>query len=143
MHKRGLTLRDTLCALCGREKESTSHILVSCKVSTTVWNLCNNWLGISSVNHNELANHFEQFSYICFNKEGNSLWKSLWVYVIWCIWTHKNKVIFNQAKINAVEILIMTQVQSWAWMSHKVRKVKFFFSDWILCPLTFINMVTK
>ena len=61
LHKRGLTLRDTLYALCGREEESTSHILVSCKVSTTVWNLCNNWLGISLVNHNELINHFEQF----------------------------------------------------------------------------------
>ena len=140
LHKRGLTLRDTLYALCGREEESTSHILVSCKVSTTVWNLCNNWLGISLVNHNELINHFEQFWCICFNKEGNRLWKSLWVSVIWCIW---NRVIFNQVKIDAVEILTMAQVQSWAWMRHKVRKVKFSFSDWILFPLICINMVTK
>ena len=96
--------------LCGREEESTSHILVSCKVSTTIWNLCNNWLGISSVNHNELVNHFEHFSCICFNKEGNKLCKSLWVFVIWCIWKHRNRVIFNQAKIGAVEILTMAQV---------------------------------
>jgi len=62
LHKRGATLEDTLCVLCGREEESTSHILVLCKVSIKVWNMCFRWMRISSVNHNELIHHFEQFS---------------------------------------------------------------------------------
>jgi len=95
------------------------------------------------VSQNELINHFEQFSCICFNKEGNRLWKSLWVLVIWCIWKHRNKVIFNQAKIDVEEIVTLAQVQSWAWMKHKVKNVKFSFSDWILSPLACINMATK
>jgi len=90
---------------------------------------------ISSMNHNELVNHFEQFVSICFDNEGNRLRKSLCVSMIWCSWKHKNKTIFNQAKIDAEEILTKAQVQSWAWMKHKVRKVKFSFSDWILSPL--------
>ena len=143
LHKRGEILGDTLCVLCGREEESTSHILVSCKVSIKVWNMCFGWIGISSVNHNDLIHHFEQFSCICFNQEGNKLWKSLWVSVVWCIWKFRNKVIFNQAKIDDEEIFTMAQVQSWVWMKHKVRKVKFSFSDWMLSPLTCINMVTK
>jgi len=135
----GAILGDTLCVLCGREEESTSHILVSSKVSIKVWNMCFSWIGISSVNHNDLIHHFEQFSCICFNQEGNKLWKSLWVSVVWCIWKFRNKVTFNHAK----EIFTMAQVQSWVWMKHKVRKVKFFFSDWMLFPLTCINMATK
>jgi len=75
-------------------------------------------------------------------KKGNRLWKSLWVSVIWCIWKHRNKALFNQTKIDAEEILTMTQIQSWAWMKQKVRKVKFSFSDWILSLLTWINMAT-
>jgi len=132
---------DTLCVSCGREEETTSHILVSCKESNKVWNMCLSWMGISSVNHNELICHFEQFSCICLNQEGNRLWKSLWV--VWCIWKHRNRVIFNQVKVDAEEIFIMAQVQSWVWMKHKERKVNFSFSDWILSPLTSINMVTK
>ena len=125
----GVILRDTLRTLCGREEESTSHILISCKVSFVVWNMCNRWLEISLVYHNELINHFEQFFCICFNKEGNSFRKSLWVSMLWCIWKHKNMAIFNQAKIDAEEILTMAQIQSWAWMKHKVRKAKFSLFD--------------
>jgi len=43
--------------------------------------------------------------------------------------------IFNQAKVEAEEILSMAQVQSWAWMKHKVRNVIFSFSDWLVSPL--------
>lgn len=127
LHKRGVTSGDTLCVFCGREEETTSHILVSWKESIKVWNMCFSWMGISSVNHNELIYHFEQFSCICLNQEGNRLWKSLWVSVLWCIWKHRNKVIFNQAKIDAEKIFTLAQVQSWVWMKHKERKVKFFF----------------
>ena len=143
LHKRGVLLGDTICVLCGREEDSTSHILVTCDVSTKVWNMCFNWTGISSVDHNDLIHHFEQFSCMCFNQEGDGLWKSLWVSVVWCILKHRNKVIFNQTKIDAEEIFTMAQLQTWVWMKHKERKVKFSFSDWILSPLTCINMATK
>jgi len=59
LHKRGVMVGDTLCVFCGKEEESTSHNLVSCKVSIEVWNMCFSWLGINSVSHNELINHFE------------------------------------------------------------------------------------
>jgi len=68
LHKRGVTLGDTLCVLCGREEETTTHILLLCRESSKVWNMCFSWMGISSVNHNELNYHFEQFSCICFNQ---------------------------------------------------------------------------
>ena len=57
--------------------------------------------------------------------------------MIWCIWKRRNKVIFNQTKIDAEKILTMAQVQSWAWVKHKVRNAKFSFFDWILSPLNF------
>jgi len=112
LQRRGVAMGDNLCVLCGKEEETTSHILVSCEVSTKVWNMCFSWLGICSVNHNDLICHFEQFSCICLNQEGNRLWKSLWVSVVWCIWKHRNMVIFNQAKVDAEEILTLAQVQS-------------------------------
>ena len=30
LYKMGVSLGDTLCVLCGREEETTSHILISC-----------------------------------------------------------------------------------------------------------------
>jgi len=82
LQRRGVATGDNLCVLCGKEEETTSHILVSCEESSKVWNMCFSWLGIYSVNNNELICHFEQFSCICLNQEGNRLWKSLWVSVV-------------------------------------------------------------
>ena len=82
LQRRGVAMEDTLCVLCGKEEETTSHILVLCEESIKVWNLCLSWLGISSVNHNDLICHFEQFSCLCLNQEGNRLWKSMWVSVV-------------------------------------------------------------
>jgi len=96
--RRGVAMEDTLCVLCRKEEETTSHILVLCEESIKVWNFCLSWLGISSVNHNDLICHFEQFSCLCLNQEGNRLWKSMWVSVVWCIWKHRNRVIFNQGR---------------------------------------------
>jgi len=129
--------------LYAKRKRRQPHILLSCRESSKVWNMCFSWMGISSVNHNELYHHFEQFSSICFNKEGNRLWKSLWVSIVWSIWKHRNRVTFNQAKVDAEEIFTMAQIQSWVWMKHKDKKVTFSFSDRILSPLTCVNMVTR
>ena len=79
------------------------------------------------MHHSVLTNHFEEFPCLFFNKEANSLWKRLWVLVLWFIWKHRNNVIFNQTKMDAKEILTMAQIQYWAWMKHKVRKVNFSF----------------
>jgi len=36
LHKRGVSLGDTLCVLCGREEETVVHILLSCRESIKV-----------------------------------------------------------------------------------------------------------
>jgi len=56
--------------------------------------------------------HFEQFHCTWFSKEGNKSWKDMWVSIIWCIWKHRNEIVFNQAKVDASEIFSMVQVQS-------------------------------
>ena len=128
---RGVQLGDTLCTLCGRKEETTSDILISCNISNVVWNMWYKWFGVSFVNQNDMINNFDHFSCMCCNKEGNRLWKYVWASIIWCIWKHRNSLVFNQDRINAVEILTMAQVQSWAWLKHKVNKANFSYWAWI------------
>jgi len=87
------------------------------------------------VNHNTFLNHFDHFHYLSFNKEGNILWKIMWVSSIWFIWKHINKLVFNQAKVDAEEILTLAQVQSWTWMKDKVKSINFSYFDWIQCHI--------
>jgi len=58
---RSIHVVDSLCVLCGSEEETTSHLLISCPIVIDVWNLCHNCIGVSSVNHFDMNEHFEQF----------------------------------------------------------------------------------
>ena len=141
--RRSIHLVDSLCVLCGSEEETTSHLLISCPIVNAVRNSYSKWIGVSFVNHFALKEHFEQFNCTWFSKEGNKLWKRVWVSIIWCIWKHRNEIVFNQAKVDASEIFSLVQVQSWAWLKNKLPRVSFSFSDWVKSLTTCINMETK
>jgi len=59
--RRSVHVVDSLCVLCGSEEETISHLLISCLITNSVWNLCHNWIGVSFVNHFAMKEHFEQF----------------------------------------------------------------------------------
>ena len=71
------------------------------------------------------------------------MWKWVWVFIIWCLWKHRNEIVFNQAKVDASEIFSLVQVQSWNWLKNKVLRVYFSFSDWVQSSTTCIIMTAK
>jgi len=69
LSRRGLQLAETSCVLCRFEEENTTHLFLKCKIANMVWNFCNKWVGISSVQHNQLNMHFQHFSLMALNKK--------------------------------------------------------------------------
>jgi len=56
--RRGVTVTSNLCPLCKKVEETVQHILTSCEVGHKVWDKYNRWLGVSSVRHNNIVDHF-------------------------------------------------------------------------------------
>jgi len=50
--------------------------------------------------------------------------------IIWGIWNHRNRIIFNNGVVNPIEIFAMAQVKVWAWITYKFPKSNFSYSDW-------------
>jgi len=67
---RGVLLNNYDCALCGDQEESISHLFFSCKVANKVWNLCNRWVGVLSVQHNQAQENFQQFHLLSLTAKG-------------------------------------------------------------------------
>jgi len=49
LKRRGIGVESNLCYLCRVSEESTNHLFFGCKFAWLVWNLCYDWLGVSSV----------------------------------------------------------------------------------------------
>jgi len=125
---RGVQLQHNLCELCQASAESADHLFSSCRVAQKVWNLCDNWLEVSSVHHFKAKENFKHFSIINLNTRQNSIWRGMWLAIVEEIWKHRNGVI---RKVDPDEIFGLTQVTVWVWMKHKIPSVNFSYSDWV------------
>jgi len=65
----------------------------------------------------------------------------MWVVIVWSIWIHRNNIIFRSKVKDVEEIFNLAQVKTWTWITNKVPKTSFFYSDWCLCSITCIKFV--
>ena len=79
MRRRRVKLTDVSCIFCGLEEETNTHLFLTCNVTIKIWNMCNRWVEVSAVHHNQLKAHFQQFEVMTLNNKGNKLWKGVQV----------------------------------------------------------------
>ena len=141
--RRGISVASSFCGLCGEEEETTSHLFCTCKVVWLVWSKCSEWLGVASTEHCDPKMHFSNFKISGMSKRVNQILGCVWVAVVADLWKHRNKSIFNSDRVNHIEIFIMVQVKVWSWVSFKVRRVSFSYSDWCLESLVCMISIRK
>ena len=94
LSRRWVMMESTLCAMCQLKEESCQHIFLECKYAHWVWSLCFKWIGISSIQQNDLNLHFMSFYLSNASKKQNLVWKGVWASVIRCIWDQRNLIVF-------------------------------------------------
>ena len=89
------------------------------------------WLGRTFVHCVNVIQHFEQFGLLEVNCLANNIWKCMWI-AIWGIWNHINRIVFNSAVVDPIEIFIVAQVKAWEWVSYNPPKSCFSYSNWCI-----------
>ena len=132
--RRGLVVNSSLCVLCKAAEESTQHIFINSIFAQRVWFLCFRWIGILSVQHKEIINHFESFHLIHLSIKQNQVWKGLWIVIVRSIWDQRNLVVFKQGIPDAEEIFHSAQLSTWLCLKYGAGSTSSSFSDWMLNP---------
>ena len=118
-----------VCVMYGKYEESMGHLFFNCPFAQRIWNLCNNWIGITRVHHILAKNHFHQFCILRLSKKGNSIWKCIWVAIVWTIWMHRNGIIFRSKVKDGDEVFNLAEAKAWMWITNKVSNARFTYSD--------------
>jgi len=71
---RGIQLQNNLCETCLASEENAKHLFFSCSASQKVWNMCDRWIGVSSVHHINARNNFQHFHLVNLNRRQNKIW---------------------------------------------------------------------
>ncbi|XP_058753771.1 uncharacterized protein LOC131626956 [Vicia villosa] len=98
---RGVTNLTSLdCPFCSNHPESSEHLFFQCQISKAVWDRIYSWLG------NDLEFTLEEFkSFGCIQEKARKTntrvkLNSIWLALIWCIWTMRNAIIFYNASFS-------------------------------------------
>jgi len=55
-------------------------------MSQKVWKMCDSWIGVGSVHHNQARIHFQHIHMSNLNTRQNIVWKGMWLAIVGEIW---------------------------------------------------------
>jgi len=135
LEKRQIVLLSIQCPLCNSTEKTVQHVLFECVVTQKVCDNCDRWIDIHSVRPNFAASHFMSFNLIRCRKKVNSMWRGMWVAIVWELWKHRNNVVFNDRVVDDSEIFVLAQLRGWSWTKFKPNGVSVLFQIGVnLCP---------
>jgi len=143
LFRRGVTLPNpaTLCSFPQEEEESEDHLLFACPFAFSIWQKIHCWMGIQTAQNSSCHGHFTQFINLGNERKIRSIHIAIWFATLWCLWTHRNAIIFRseQLCINSVfEVIIST---AWSWLRFRLKGFYFSFCDWYRNPSTCISLI--
>ncbi|XP_024628914.1 uncharacterized protein [Medicago truncatula] len=115
-----LSSTDMACALGCVCNETVNHLFLQCTLSTDLWAVICNWLGISFVLDGELRHHFQQFTKMAGMPIYSHLFFTIiWFVTIWVIWKEMNNRIFNGTVSNNFTLKEKVKLHSFLWLKSK------------------------
>jgi len=126
-----------LCPLCTKEVKTIQHLLITCEVTQRLWVKCDKWLAISSVRKIEVDSNFWGLSLSIFSAKANKVWKGMWLALAKGIWNHRNRLIFNNGKVDEVEIFALAEMNAWPGLSLVELECKGHFQNGSWTHLTY------
>ncbi|XP_058783599.1 uncharacterized protein LOC131658308 [Vicia villosa] len=107
---------DFRCVFCSVAEESVNHIFMDCSFSIRVWAKIFLWVGGDSGLGGDLASSLN--SWILDNRRKRfrkEVSGRIWLAVLWCIWNHRNDIIFNEAKPCVSDLVWNIKLKVWKW----------------------------
>lgn len=130
---------DLVCPFCSHDIETTSHILISCPISSQIWFGISRWRGILTVFPATPREHMMQFPSLGRSKAQRLGELTIWMATIWCIWLMRNSILFNGAALDVEQVVEKSQFKAWQWVRTKVNGFSYSWFEWKSNPALCID----
>jgi hypothetical protein len=124
------------CVLGCGQVEDAQHLFLSCSCFGSLWPLVRSWIGFDGVDHQDISDHFIQFThYTGVMKSRRSFLQLIWLLTVWIIWNERNARVFKQKESSVDRLLDKVKYYSLWWL--KAKKACFVFGDhmWWSSPM--------
>jgi hypothetical protein len=94
--------------------ESTQHLFMPCSIFGSLWPVIRSWIGLSSVDPQNMSNHFLQFT---FSSSGiraqRSFLQLIRLLCVWVIWNERNQRLFRNSELSITQMLEKVKLYSY------------------------------
>jgi hypothetical protein len=122
------------CVFCQRSDESTTHLLLHCSFTSSVWYAVFSWLGVASILPPDLSTGFAVMADMGGSKRRKSALLLLWQVTIWVIWRFRNDRLFNNKDVSAIEVVDSIKQLAWRWYLGRIAKQPCLLYEWLQEP---------
>lgn len=127
--------RESSCSFCFRGVESCKHMFFDCNFSSNIWRGIWTWIGIQGPLETDSFISFLKFGELNRRKKLKEGKYIIWLVIVWCIWLHRNKIIFEGGATDYLGLLHHIKSTSWVWLSANRRgSLQHCLTDWFTIP---------
>jgi len=81
-NREGHAIMNDQCAICNNHIETVDNLFLECKTATNTCNLYYKWINIIIVPPNRVTQNFHQFNIPGVRKDGNKIWRTVWMTIV-------------------------------------------------------------
>ncbi|GAU21589.1 hypothetical protein TSUD_131730 [Trifolium subterraneum] len=137
-----ITLEAQSCvAGCGA-LESAQHLFISCSTFGSLWMSVRSWLGVSSADPLDLADHFRQFTFIAGGvRTRRAFLQLIWLICVWTIWKERNNRLFRNSEQSVSQLMDKVKLHFYRWLKASNITLVSNYHCWWSSPFMCLGMM--
>ena len=125
-----MQLDDYHCLFCSNHEEEASYTFFGCQRIMSLWWESLAWTEVVTVFLASPREHFLQHSYCKASGIVQNRWWIWWAALTWCIWNHRNRIVFSNEDFNGQKLMEDTIFFCWTWLRYLDKDFELLFLFW-------------
>jgi hypothetical protein len=128
------------CVFCGDSAETVPHLVLYCNVILQVWDCIFNWLGLKLELPHSILSLLNFLATVPGSKQKRKGLVMVCNAVIWSIWRHRNKAIFDNGATYLASLFNDVKTLSWKWWIGRSNTSPCLFYEWNAEPMICLSI---
>ena len=130
LDKMGIELNSTLCPRCSEAVESVDHALFKCTKVHNIWVAVAKWWKVDISSVSSIYDLLESTS----TSDKPWLWEEVTWAFIYLIWSHRNRVVFENFERKLEDLFLDFQRKCFEWVERRIGACKIEWNSWLSNP---------
>ncbi|KAL4588679.1 hypothetical protein LXL04_001573 [Taraxacum kok-saghyz] len=135
---RGIGVESVLCPTCSDEEETVNHVISSCSVASSIWDLVTRWLQVTRNLGTGSDSLFQWLEGERMTVDKKKLLEAIVWSTMWVLWRFRNDKVHEANLMRKDTLFDFIQDVSFCWFNSRQKKLRISWVDWLQNPFYFM-----